>query len=213
MSVEPKKASSENSLALNRLNSTLRTPHSALERGTRFDATRAAMSEKHREKKDGQNKGKINERSDETHKNDHSALDAQTGHKNEGPLDHLDRDDFDRDLRPNEGKGENSGANSEHNPDRLMRAYDDKALVDAMKDFGSDELKQILIVPVGAKLEQGAHYIDLNDPDRLEILASGENPVTPHLEAQANQKLVPKSQIDYELWDKLTGKGERVDAT
>ncbi len=170
------------------------------------------MSDKHREKKDGQDKNKVNQRSDDTHKSDHHELDAQTGHKNEEPLDKLNRDDFDRDLRPNEGKGENSGVGSEHNPDRLMRAYDDKALVDAMKDFGSDELKLILIVPVGVKLEQGAKYIDLNDPDRLEIIASGENPVTPHLEAQANQKLVPKSQTDYELWDKLTGKGERVDA-
>lgn len=170
------------------------------------------MSDKLREKKDGHDKGKINERSDDTHKNDHKALDAQTGHKNEEPLDKLDRDDFDRDLRPNEGKGENSGANSSHDPDALMRAYDDKSLVDSMKDFNSDELKQILIVPRGAKLEQGAKYVDLNDPDRLEIIASGENPVTPHLEAQENQRLVPKSGTDYELWDKLTGKGERVNA-
>jgi len=168
------------------------------------------MSDKHRHKKDGEDKGKINERSGDTHHNDHSALDAQTGHKNEEPLDALNRDDFDRDLRPHERQGENSGSNSEHHPDRLMRAYDDKALVDSMKEFNSDELKGILIVPTGGKLEQGAHYVDLNDPDRMEILASGENPVTPHLEAQENQKLVPKSQVDYEIWDKLTGKGERV---
>jgi len=170
------------------------------------------MSDKHRHKKDGEDKGKINERSSDVHHTNHSALDAQTGHKNEEPLDKLNRDDFDRDLRPNEGQGENSGAHSEHNPDRLMRAYDDKSLVDSMKNFNSDELKSILIVPTGGKLEQGAHYIDLNDPDRMDILASGENPVTPHLEAQENQKLVPKSQVDYEIWDKLTGKGERVNA-
>ncbi len=170
------------------------------------------MSEKTRHKKDGQDKGKISERSQDTHKSNHHDLDAQTGHKNEEPLDKLNRADFDKDLRPNEGQGENSGVGSEHDPSHLMRAYDDKSLVDSMKNFNSDELKAILIVPVGAKLEQGAHYIDLNDADRLEILASGENPVTPHLEAQGNQKLVAKSQTDYELWDKLTGKGDRVNA-
>jgi hypothetical protein len=170
------------------------------------------MSEKTRQKKDGQDKGKINERSDATHKGDHHDLDAQTGHKNEEPLDKLDRDDFDKDLRPKERQGENSGIGSHQNPTRMTRAYDDKALVDAMQNFNSDELKAILIVPVGSKLEQGAHYIDLNDPDRMEILASGENPVTPHLEAQEGQKLVPKADTDYELWDKLTGKGERVNA-
>lgn len=190
-----------------------RTAHSSFRthEGTRFDALRAAMSDKHREKKDGQDKGKINERSSATHKSDHHDLDAQTGHKNEEPLDKLNRDDFDKDLRPHEREGENSGPRSAHAP-RMMRAYDDKSLVDAMKDFNSDELKQILIVPVGGKLEQGAKYVDLNDPDRLEIIASGENPVTPHLEAQEGQKLVSKTDTDYELWDKLTGKGERVNA-
>ena len=169
------------------------------------------MSDKHREMKDGQDKNKVNERSHATHKGDHSELDAQTGHKNEAPLDKLDRDDFDKDLRPNERQGENSGQHSAH-ASRMMRAYDDKSLVDSMKDFNSDELKGILIVPTGAKLEQGARYVDLNDPDRMEITASGENPVTPHLEAQAGQKLVPKTDTDYEVWDKLTGKSERVEA-
>ena len=170
------------------------------------------MSDKLREKKDGQDKNKMNQRSDATHSDDHSQLDAQTGHKNQGPLDHLDRADFDRDLRPHEGQGENSGVASEIAPDKLMRAYDDKDLVDAMTNFNSDELKNILIVPVGMKLEQGAKYVDLNDPDRMEIVASGENPVTPALEAQSGQKLVPKSQTDYELWDKLMGKNDRVNA-
>ena len=169
------------------------------------------MSDKHREKKDGQDKGKMNERSDATHKTDHSALDAQTGHKNEEPLDKLDRDDFDADLRPHERSGENSGPHSGR-PERMMRAFDDKALVDSMKEFNSDELKSILVVPLGGKLEQGAKYVDLNDPDRLEIIASGENPVTPHLEAQAGQKLVSKTDTDYQIWDKLTGRGERVGA-
>ena len=168
------------------------------------------MSDKHREKKDGQDKGKIDERSRDTHKNDHSALDAQTGHKNEEPLDHLDRDDFDRDLRPHEGEGENSGPHAGR-PQRMMRAYDDKALVDAMKEFNSDELKSILIVPTGGKLEQGAKYIDLQDPDRMEIIASGENPVTPHLQAQEGQKLVSKTDTDYQIWDRLIGRGERVE--
>lgn len=170
------------------------------------------MSEKLREKKDGHDKNKTNQRSDDTHKNDHSELDAQTGHKNETSTSVLNRDDFDRDLRPKEGQGTNSGPGSETRTERLMRAYDDKSLVDAMKDFNSDELKQILIVPVGAKLEQGAKYIDLNDPQRMEIIASGENPVTPHLEAQSNQKLVPKTETDYEIWAKLTGHGDRVNA-
>lgn len=162
------------------------------------------------QKRDTYDKGQTRQDSDDTTRPDHSALDAQTGHKNELPLDHLDRDDFDRDLRPNERQGENSGANSSHDPDRLMRAYDDKELVTNLQDFSSDELKKILIVPRGAKLQQGAKYIDLNDPARAEIIASGANPLTPHLEVLENQRLVPKSETDYQLWDKLTGKAERV---
>ncbi|BCM94305.1 hypothetical protein IAD21_06210 [Abditibacteriota bacterium] len=170
------------------------------------------MPERLRQKKGGHDKSKISHSSDETHP-DHSALDAKTGHKNEGPLDNLNRDDFDRDLRPREGQGENSGANSSHDPDSLLHAYDDKELVKSLPEFNSNQLKKILIVPRGAKLQQGAKYVDLNDPDRKEIIASGENPVTPHLEAQPNQRLVPKSETDYELWDKLTGKAERINAT
>ncbi len=167
------------------------------------------MMQRQPQKRDSWDKGQTRHLDDKEHP-DHSALDAQTGHKNESPLDHLNRDDFDRDLRPREGQGENSGASSSHDPDALMRAYDDKELVKTLQGFNSDELKKILLVPRGAKLQQGAKYVDLNDPDRTEIVASGANPVTPHLEAQENQRLVPKSETDYELWDKLTGKSERI---
>ncbi|RYX82489.1 hypothetical protein EON83_19405 [bacterium] len=158
------------------------------------------------QKKDTFDKGQTRQRPDDTPHLDHSALDALTGHKNESPLGHLNRDDFDRDLR----QGETPTTNSSLDTDRLIRAYDDKELVTNLQDFNSDELKKILIVPRGTKLQQGAKYIDLNDPSRAEITASGANPLTPHLEVLENQRLVPKSEIDYQLWDKLTGKAERV---
>ncbi len=48
------------------------------------------------------------------------------------------------------------------------------------------------------RLEQGAKYIDLNDPERKEFTAMGA------MSASRNNWYVPKTEVDYMLWNRLT---------
>ena len=68
-----------------------------------------------------------------------------------------------------------------------------------MPGFSDDELKQITILPPGSRLEQGAVYIDLHDARREEIKARGD------MEAGPQNLYVPKTEIDYQLWNRLIG--------
>jgi hypothetical protein len=62
-----------------------------------------------------------------------------------------------------------------------------------------DELKPIPIVPPGTRLEQGATYVDLQDPRLDEFTATGD------MAAGPNNWYVPKSDVDYQLWNRLIG--------
>ena len=54
-------------------------------------------------------------------------------------------------------------------------------------------------MPRGSRLEQGATYVDLQDPQLREIKAMG------NMEAGPNNWYVPKSEVDYQLWNRLIG--------
>jgi hypothetical protein len=56
----------------------------------------------------------------------------------------------------------------------IRTAYELKAAHRSLKGLTDDELKQIPILPVGTRQEQGATYIDLKDHDPQEITARGE---------------------------------------
>lgn len=79
------------------------------------------------------------------------------------------------------------------------RAYDLKELVNAMPELSSDELKSLPILPVGTRLEQGATYLDLKDPTRQEFKARSDMTVGD------NSWMVPKHEVDYELYNRLRG--------
>ncbi len=107
--------------------------------------------------------------------------------------------DYKKDLNPHEGAGLNHGLDGK-NPEKAgLNAYDIKELHDKLQDFTDDELKQIVIIPHGSRLAQTATYIDLNNPKREEFTAMGA------IEADANNYYVPKSEIGYQLWNKLIG--------
>jgi len=55
------------------------------------------------------------------------------------------------------------------------------------------------VLPQGSRLEQGAKYIDLKDPERKEFTAMGS------MEAGSDNWYVPKTEVDYQLWNRLTG--------
>ena len=104
-----------------------------------------------------------------------------------------------RDLSPNAMAGQNLGAAGPHREKDGPAAFDIKDLHERLPDFTDDQLKQIVLVPQGARLEQGATYIDLQDAQRREFTATGD------MEAGPGNWYVPKSEIDYVLWNRLIG--------
>jgi hypothetical protein len=78
-------------------------------------------------------------------------------------------------------------------------AHDIKELHDLLSGFRDDELKRIPVLPPGSRLEQGATYLDLADAERAEFTATGD------LQVLANEWIVPKSAVDYPLWNRLRG--------
>jgi hypothetical protein len=104
-----------------------------------------------------------------------------------------------RDLNPDALAGNNVGARGPH-PERDARtAYDVKDVHRYLRDFSDSELKQIPILPPGARLEQGATYIDLAHRQPRGFTATGDMTVG------AYSYLVPKSAVDYQLWNRLIG--------
>lgn len=75
--------------------------------------------------------------------------------------------DFEKDLRPDNFAGANYGLRSEPQ-DTGLRAIDFKELYDKLADLTKDELRNIVIIPLGERLEQGAKYIDLQHMERGE---------------------------------------------
>jgi len=105
-------------------------------------------------------------------------------------------EDFDRDLRPNSQLEDITELDDEN-----MRetAYNNKEIVNAYPQLSNDELKRLIILPEGTALEQGSTYFDLKDRSRGEFTASRGN------SAGQDNWYVAKSQVDYPLWNRLTG--------
>jgi hypothetical protein len=54
-------------------------------------------------------------------------------------------------------------------------------------------------MPVGARLEQGATYVDLREPARREFTATGD------MHVPTDGLYVPKSEVDFRTWNRLLG--------
>jgi len=103
------------------------------------------------------------------------------------------------DLSPNANAGLNYGQAGAHAERDAATAYDIPELHRSLKGFTDDELKRVPVLPAGTRLEQGAVYIDLQTPDRNEFKARGD------MQAGAGNWIVPKSAVDYVVWNKLIG--------
>jgi len=108
-------------------------------------------------------------------------------------------DEWQQDLNPNPMAGRNVGLEGPHPEKDAPTAYRIKELHDQLADFTRDELRQIPVMPQGSRLEQGATYIDLKDPERRGFTAMG------NMEAGPDNWYVPKTEVDYQLWNRLTG--------
>jgi hypothetical protein len=109
------------------------------------------------------------------------------------------REDWERDLHPNEFAGRNAGPRDAQAEKDAPTARDLKEVDSALSWLNDDALRRIPVLPTGARLKQGATYIDLKARDRREFTA------TAGMEAGADNWYVPKSEVDYQLWNRLIG--------
>jgi hypothetical protein len=107
---------------------------------------------------------------------------------------------YQQDLNPDASKGINWGLAGPHPEKENPRsAKDVKELHDLLSEFPDDELDQIPVLPVGARLEANATYINLREAHAREFTAEG------HEELGEQDLVIPKAEVDYQLWNKLTG--------
>lgn len=103
------------------------------------------------------------------------------------------------DLNPDAIAGPNQGLSGNHPERDMPTAYDLKDVHRRLKAMSDDELRGIPVVPDGSWLKQGSTYIDLTDAGCREFTARGD------MVAQAGHYYVPKSEVDYPLWNRLIG--------
>lgn len=108
-------------------------------------------------------------------------------------------EEWESDLNPNRMAGQNIGPQSADRERGLQTAYDLRSVHRSLQQFEDDDLKRVPIVPAGARLQQGATYIDLNDPKREEFTALGD------MQADQDSCYVPKSEVPYPVWNRLIG--------
>ena len=105
-------------------------------------------------------------------------------------------DEWDRDLNPNRLAGQNIGiedaADAERTAFHLRKA--------GYQLRGDDEeLKQVPVLATGTRLQQGATYIDLREPQPREFTARADEAALP------GNAYVPKDRVPYEIWNRLIG--------
>lgn len=106
-------------------------------------------------------------------------------------------EEFRQDLNPEYHDGENYQPNY-----RTRTAYDIKELHQQYSFLRDDQLKAIPVLEEGSRLAQGATYIDLRRPEHGEFQAMG------YMVAQPQHWYVPKSEVDFSLWNLLIGVDE-----
>jgi len=107
---------------------------------------------------------------------------------------------YQQDMNPDAAAGQNFGLTGPHpEKDNPTTAYDVKEAHHLLHEFTDDLLKQIPILPVGIRLEQDASYLDLRDPQRREFKATSD------MRSGEDNLFVPKSEVDYQLWNRLIG--------
>ena len=79
---------------------------------------------------------------------------------------------------------------------------DDKDLAELLPQLTDDELGRLAILNPGTQLPQGAVFLDLNDLKKGPFKAIGGH------EAAKGQRLIAKSETDYELWNTLAGRDD-----
>ena len=113
-------------------------------------------------------------------------------------------DDWQHDLNPNPMAGQNIGLDASEAEKNAPTARNMKEVQRFLEGYSKDQLEQIPILPPGSRLKQGATYINLATPECQEFTAMGG------MEAGPDDLYVPKNEVDYALWNQLTG-GQTLD--
>ncbi len=108
-------------------------------------------------------------------------------------------EEYREDLTPHNMAGMNYGLAGPNPARDAPTALDIKEAHERLEGFTDDELRQIPILPEGSRLAQGATYIDLCNSEATEFTARGG------MEAGDGNWYVPKSEVDYQLWNRLIG--------
>jgi hypothetical protein len=108
----------------------------------------------------------------------------QSRHKHPEPWAH--------DLNPHHLAGQNIGVGAD-----AHYAADVKLLTRRLDGFTLDELRQIPVLPPGARLAQGGTYLDVTDPKRPVYHTTAEWRVP------WGHYFVPKAGVHYEHWNRL----------
>ena len=107
-------------------------------------------------------------------------------------------DEWERDLNPNRMAGQNIGQLSEEVSDADRTAFHLRKAGYRLR--GDDEdLKQVPVLASGTRLQQGATYLDLTDPEPHEFTARADQA------AVEGNAYVPKDRVPYEIWNRLIG--------
>ena len=122
---------------------------------------------------------------------------------------HKHPEPYQHELNPHAGEGGNFAKADRHpGKNNPRNAHEVKEAHLLLREFHDDELKRIPILPADIRLDAGATYVDLRDPSRREFTGSASTTVGP------DSLIVPKSEVDYPLWNRLIGitDPERIDA-
>jgi hypothetical protein len=109
-------------------------------------------------------------------------------------------DEWQQDLNPNHMAGQNTGTLSDDATRGERTALNLRKQGWNGGNLDDNELKQIPLVREGARLQQGATYVDLTSTQPHEFTATGE------MAADGDHAYAPKDRVPYQIWNRLLGR-------
>jgi hypothetical protein len=104
---------------------------------------------------------------------------------------------FRQDLYGAADEGANDPTSTAGEADGTVAARNVKDIYRRLPDWNDADLGRVPVLQEGVRLEQGATYLDLQNPERGEFKAMGG------MRAGPENFFVPKRLTDYEVWDRL----------
>jgi hypothetical protein len=110
--------------------------------------------------------------------------------------------DVTEDLTANDRAGMNIGMEGQHSEWEGRSGASVKELHTSLAGLTNDQLEQLVVLPEGSRLKQGAKYLD------LEHLEDGGFIATAGMSVKPGQRLIAKHNTGYLVWDRLSGAAE-----